>query len=108
MAREEVDLVQPALGGEVDPARGHELERALDLVGEPLVAATLGTRGDELLVPEVHLVQVGVAALGERAQQVERRRGLVVALDHPGRIGYARLGRRRVVVNHVAAEARQL
>jgi hypothetical protein len=105
---EDVDLVQPPLGGEVDPARGHELERALDLGGEQVVAPALGRAGDEVLVPGVHLGQVGVAALRERAQQVERRGGLVVALDHPRRVGHARLGQRGVVVDHVAAEDGQL
>ena len=52
-------------------------------VREPLVPPALGRRRDELLVPEMHLRQVGVAALRERAQQVERRGRLVVALDHP-------------------------
>ena len=38
----DVDLVQPPLGGQVDAARGHEPQRALDLTRELLVAATLG------------------------------------------------------------------
>jgi hypothetical protein len=44
----------------------------------------------------VHLRQVGEAALRERAQQVERRDGLVVGLHHPLRVGDARLGGRLV------------
>ena len=42
VARPHVDLVQPPLGHEIDPARGHEAQRALDLGGDRLVAATLG------------------------------------------------------------------
>ena len=42
----------------------------------------------------MHAAQVGEAALGERAQQVERRRGLVVAAHHALRIGAAGRGRR--------------
>ena len=80
MARPDVDLVELRLAREVDPARGHERERALDLGGERLVAAALRRARDELLVPDVHLGEVGEAALRERAQQVQRRRGLVVAL----------------------------
>ena len=53
-------------------------ERPVDLAGDRLVAAALGARRDELLVPDVHLGEVGEAALGEGAQQVERRRGVVV------------------------------
>ena len=37
--RVEVDLVELHLGVEVDAARGHEPQRAVDLVGELLVAA---------------------------------------------------------------------
>ena len=74
VARVDVDLVEAALVREVDPARGHERERALDLAGEQLVALPLGRARDEILVPQVHLRQVGVAALRERAQQVQRLR----------------------------------
>ena len=80
--RVEVDLVQLHLGFEVDAARRHEPQRPLDPVGELLVAARLARAGDELEIPLVHPVQVGEAALRERAQQVQRRRGLVVAADH--------------------------
>ncbi len=54
VARPDVNLVELLLGDEVDPARGHEAKRALDLGSEPLVAAALDGRGDELLVPLVH------------------------------------------------------
>ena len=40
--REHVDLVQPPLGREIDPARRHERERALDVHRERLVPTTLG------------------------------------------------------------------
>ena len=73
-----------------------------------LVAAPLRRARDELLVPRVHLREVGEAALRERAQEVERRDGLVVALQHPLRVGHARLGARLVGVDDVAAEGGQL
>ena len=57
VAREDVHLVQPALGAQVDAARGHELQRAVDVVRQPLVPPPLGRRRDELLVPEVHRVR---------------------------------------------------
>ncbi len=78
VAREEVDLVQPLLGREVDAAGRHEAQGAVDLRGDALVALALAGRGDELLVPQVHLGEVGEAALGERPQEVERRRRLLV------------------------------
>ena len=56
----------------------------------------------------MHLGEVGEAALGERAQQVQRRRRLVVALQHAGRVEGTRGGVRLVAVHHVTAEAGQL
>ena len=108
VARPDVDLVELRRRREVDPAGGHELERALDLGGERLVALALRRVRDEVLVPGVHLGEVGEAALRERADEIERRGRQVVALDHPGRVGHPRLGGRRVVVDHVAAEDRDL
>ena len=55
VAREEVDLVQALLGPEVDAARRHEAQGAVDLRGDALVALALAGRRDELLVPQVHL-----------------------------------------------------
>ncbi len=52
--------------------------------------------------------QVGVAAGGEGAQQIERRRGLPVSLQLPARIGRARLGAKFGAVDDVAAIDRQL
>ena len=107
VAREEVDLVQALLGAEVDPAGGHEPQRAVDLRRDALVALSLGRRRDELLVPQVHLGEVGEPSLGERAQQVERRRRLLVGGDEALGVGPARLGLEGVVVDHVAAERRR-
>ena len=52
--------------------------------------------------------EVGEAALGERAQQVEGGRGLVVAAHHALRIGPAGDGLELVVVHDVAEVRRQL
>ena len=108
MARPVVDLVQVRLVAEVDPAGGHEAKRALDLRRELFVAAALGRRRDELLVPHVHLVQISEAALRERADEVQRRSRLVIALQHPLGIGTAGFRSRRVAVDHVPAEGRDL
>ena len=108
MARPHVDLVNRALVAEVDPDRLHEAQRPADLVGDHLVAPALERAGDELLVPGVHLGQVGEAALREGTQQIERRDGLVVGLHEPLGIGRPRLDGRLVGVNGVAAERRQL
>ena len=108
MARPDVDLMQLRRRGEVDPARGHEGERPLDLGGEDVVALSLLRARDELLVPGVHLAEVGEAALREGTDEVQGRGGHVVALDHPLRVGPAGGGGRSVVVHHVAAEDRDL
>ena len=90
------------------PIARHELERPLDLRRELLVAAPLGRVRDELLRPRVHLPEICKSALREGPQQVERGRRLVVALQHPPGIGRARLGRRLLAVDDVAAEDREL
>ena len=52
--------------------------------------------------------QVGEPTFGERAQEVERRGGLVVAAHHALRVGTARRGLELEVVDDVAEERRQL
>ena len=108
MARPQIDTVEPLRLGDVDPAGTHEVERALDLGGKRLVALSLGSACHELLIPRVHLSQIGEAAVRERADEVERGRGLVVDPQEPRRIGRPRLERRRIVVDHVPEERRQL
>ena len=103
----DVDLAQVRVGLGVDVAGAHEPHRPVDLAGEALVPATLGARRHEVLVPRVHAGEVGEAALGERPQQVERGRRLVVGLHEAVGIGDARLGERAGVVDDVAAERRQ-
>ena len=55
----------------------------------------------------MHLVQVGITARGERAQQVQRAGGLEIAELHPRRIGNPRLRRKRRPINNIAPIARQ-
>ena len=104
---EDVDLVQLQLGIEVDPARPHELERALDLARERFVATAFRTARDELLVPGLHTREVREATLGKRAEEVQRGRRLVVRLHQARRVGTASDGVERVVVHRVATERRQ-
>jgi hypothetical protein len=52
--------------------------------------------------------EVGEPALRERANEIERRRGVVVGLHHPLGVGDTGGRGRGVVVDHVAAEARDL
>src|SRR3546814_5625944 len=59
----------------------------------------------EVVRPGVDLVQVRIAAVGEGAQQIQRRRRLVVGLDHPLRVGLAACRLEADVVDDVAAIA---
>ena len=91
----------------VGPAGVHEVQRLVDLAGELLVALAGRGRLHEVLVPGVHLAQVGVAAGGEGADQVERGGGGVV---HPLQaLGVRDAGRLVEVeaVDRVAAVGRQ-
>ena len=108
VAGEDVDLAEIVVRIRVDAGGAHEPQRPVDLAGDSLVALSLGTRRDELLVPRVDTVQSGEPALGERPQQVQRGRGLVVRLDQAIRIGDPRLRERARVVDDVAAEGRQV
>ena len=103
-----VDLVELELLVEIDAAGLHEAQRALDLGGDGLVAPALGARGHEVLVPGVDAGEIGEPALGEGAQEVQRRRGLVVAPEQAARVRAPGGRLEREVVDHVAAEAREL
>ena len=108
MAGVDVDFVQRGGGLGIHAARPHEAQGAIDLVGEGLEPLALGAAGHELLGPRVDPGQVGEAALGEGPQQVQRRGRLVVGLHQPLRVRQAGGHRRRLAVDDVAPEARQL
>ena len=104
---EEVGLADLRRGFRGQPAGGHEGQRLVEPVGEIAVAFGLGAVGNEIVVPLVNLVQIGVTALGEGAQKIEGRRGLIVGLDQALRVGPAGLGGEFHAVDHVAAVAGQ-
>jgi len=87
----------------VEPARRHEIQGLGQPVGQRLVALALRRTGDEILVPRMHPVEIGIAALGEGAQQVQRGGRLVVGLDQALRVGLARGGVEIEAVDDVAA-----
>ena len=103
MAGVELDALQLI---EVRSGGLHELDGAVDLARETFVALVRRV-GGEAVVPAVHLAQVGEPALRERAHQVQRRRGRVVALDQASRVGSAALGSEVVAVDDVTAVGRQ-
>ena len=86
----------------------HEVHRLGDPVGKQPVALGLRRILDETEHPLVHVVEIGIAALGEGAQQVERRRRLPVGHDLPLGVRHARLFGELYAVDDVAAVARQL
>ncbi len=104
----EIGRAQLRMALEVEAAGLHEAERLGDAIGEFRIAARLRAVLDEAEHPVVYALQVGITAVGEGAQQVERRGRLAIGLDLPARIGRTRVRRERDVVDDVAAIAREL
>ncbi len=104
----EVHLVQLRFVLGLDPARTHESQRTVDLLGQLLVAPAFVAGGDELLVPGVHPAQVGEATLRERPEEVEGGCRLAVGGEEALRVGGSCVGREADAVHHVSAERRQL
>ena len=71
-------------------------------------APALGARREKLEIPEVDLCQVSEAAFGEGTKQVQCRGRLMVGSQHAPGIGHSRGRSRRVVVDDVTPEHRQL
>ena len=104
----EIGRAHLRMGLRIDADGAHELQRLGDALGDLLIAMRLRAVLDEAEHPAMRVVEVGVAARGEGAQQVQRRGRLSVGLELPARIGYAGLGREGDVVDDVALVARQL
>ncbi len=83
--------------------RAHEAERLADAVRDALVALRLRAVLDEAEHPAVRVLEIGVAAGGEGAQQVQRRGRLAVRLELAARIGLPRFRAEVDVVDDVAA-----
>ena len=99
-----VDRAEVGIGRGIDAAGLHELEGAIDLRGQPVIALAGWARGDELLVPGVHPREVGEPALGEGADEVQRRGRLVVRLDEPVGVRHPSGDVEAGAVDDVAAE----
>ena len=70
------------------PAGTHELDRAVNVGGQRLVAR-VGRVRHETLIPAVHLAQVGVTALREGTDKVQGRSRVVVQRQKTLRVGFA-------------------
>src|ERR1700722_19920069 len=99
----EVRGPQFRMGFGVEADSAHESERLRDPVGKLLIAFGLRAILDESEHPAVDVLEIGVAAIGEGAQKVERRRGLAKGFQLPARIGLARLSGELDVIDDVAA-----
>ncbi len=84
-------------------ACAHERQRAVDLAREFLIPLPGRALPHEVLVPRVHLPQVGVASGGERAAQVQRRGRVVVGGQQPARVRPPRPRGEVQAVDRVAA-----
>ena len=104
----EVGLAQFGMMLGIEPDRPHEAKRLGDVVGELLIAFRLRAVLDEAQHPAMRVFEIGETAVGEGAQQVQRRRRLAIGLQLPLRIGNARGLAELDVVDDVAAIARQL
>ena len=91
-----------------EPAGAHEAQTLGDMLGKLLIAMPGGAVLDEAEIPPVHVIEIGVAALREGAQQIESRRRLPVGHQHPLRVGRAGFLGELDAVDDVAAIARQL
>jgi len=96
-----VELHRTELPG-VSPARVHERDRPVDLVRQLLIALPGRTAGHEVLVPGVHLAQVGVAAAGQGPAQVQGGRRAVIRLKQAARVRRPRRGRGLDAVDRIA------
>ena len=65
-----------------EPDGAHEAQGFGDVLGDFLVAVAGRAVLDEAEIPPMHVLEIGVAALREGAQQVERRRRLPIGHQH--------------------------
>src|SRR6185437_31513 len=91
MARVELGRAQLRMTLEIKSASLHKAQRFRDALGQFDIAPRLRTVLDETQHPLPHAREIGVAALGKRAQQIERRGRLAICLDLPAWIGTARV-----------------
>ena len=78
------------------------------MLADLLVAVAGRAVLDEAEIPPMHMLEIGVTALREGAQQIERRRGLPIGHQQALRVGHARGLGELDAVDDVAAIARQL
>ncbi len=100
---EHLDLVQHRMALRRHAKGAHEVQRIADLIRQLAVAGGVGAALDESQRPFVDVVQVGIAAPGEGAEQVQGGGRLIVRLHQPFGIGRPLLGGESHAVDVVAA-----
>ena len=108
MADVEIGGAQLRMAIGIEPASPHEIQRLRDAVGQFLIVLRARRVLDEAEHPFMHAREAGVAAMRERAQEIDGGGGLPVGFDLPARVRRARLLGEGEVVDDVAAVARQL
>ncbi len=104
----EIRLPQLRIGFRRNANGTHEVHRVRDAAGQRTIALALRAIGNETEHPLIDVLQIGIAALCERAQKVQRSRGLAVGHFLTSRIGNACLSGELRTVDDVAAIDRQL
>src|SRR4051794_12583171 len=90
------------------PASAHEAQALGNMGGELLVAMPRGAVLDEAEIPAMHVVEIGVAALRKRAEQIEGRGRLPISHGHALRVRNSRRFGELDAVDNVAAIAWKL
>src|SRR6516225_5002358 len=104
----EVGALELGMAFEIEPASLHETERLGDAVGELLVMVGLRRVLDEAERPLPHIREIGIAALHESAQQIERGGRVAIGLDLALGIRTPRRFIEVDTVDDIAVIARQL
>jgi hypothetical protein len=107
VAGEELDLAQAGVALRIDADRFHEGQRLADLVGQRAIGGALRRASDKAEGPAMDVVQIGVAAAGEGAQQIQRRRRLAIGLQQALRVRRTGLDVELHAIDDVAAIGRQ-
>src|SRR5690242_6430774 len=92
---------------EIEATGLHEAEGFGNTVSQLNIAPRLRTVLYESEHPLPHTGEIGVTALRECAQQIERGGRLPIRFDLPARLRTPRLFRERIIVDDIAAIARQ-
>ncbi len=107
VAGKEINLADLRVAFRRHADRRHEAQRFGNLFRQGAVTLTLRAARNEAKRPLMDIVQIGIATVGEGAQQVQRRRRLVVGLQQALRIRNTRFRREFHAIDVITAVAGQ-